>query len=1210
MFIQLILFELKTAFRSKVTYIYFLIMFSLAFLFINAIGGAFPSLQIQIAGDNIKLNSPMVIDLVLSLFSFLGIFITAGIVSNIIYKDFKYNSQSLTFTTQVSKFNYLFSRFIAALIINIFIFIGPAIGLLAGSEMPYLNSSMFGEILPMAYVNTYLTRIIPNLFFVISIFFTLTLLLRNIIVNWFVIIGLYVLYAIGGRLINDLDNQTLAALLDPFGMASSMKVSSNFSTDEANTKSIPLESVYLLNRLLWVGIGFITLLFGYFRFRFSFDIEGVLPRKKNKAITVSKHSRAQYNHYFISSKTTFGAKYKRKVFASLFKKELKGLVSNIYFKLILLVGIGFLIISSQAIGKLFDTETYPVTYQVIGILGGTFNLFVMIVIILFSGEMVWQSRQLKTNEIEGVLPLYNWQVLGSKILALTSAVFLTLTILVISGVLVQVSREYYHFEIGLYIQSVLGLQFSSYLLIIFLAFFVQVMVNHKFLAYSIMIIYYIWDAQFASVVLQNNLFIFNSEPNYMYSDMNGFSEGMWVVLLYRFYWLSFAAILVLIARDFLVRGTEEGMATRFEKFKQNWRKTRSFMLLLVVLFVGMGSYIFYNTHIINDFKTSYELEKSSLEYEQLYKKYEHMEQARIVAADMKYDLFPETGNVSIEGIYTLKNKSLSVIDTLIFNMDKDYIASFEFGRKHEVILEDKEHNFYMYQLQNSLLPGDSISLSFKFEYKVEGFTNSGVDVMSHKNGTFINSSILPSMGYESSREISRRKLREKHDLPEKRNENFRDDPLAIKNNFITDDADFIRLNLQVSTSEDQIALAPGYCTKQWNSNGRNYYQYVSDVPLIHYYAVLSAQYEIIEDKWIPEDSSMQAVDIKVYYHQGHEYNISNIIRGVKASLSYYSQHYCSYPHPELKIVEFPRYASFAQSFPAMIPYSEGLGFIADLREQDEETEFADLKIDYPLWVTAHEMAHQWLAHHLIAADTEGAQMLMESLTQFSSLKVIEDIFGKVKMRKFLRQEMNRYLMSRQNESFEEQPLSTVWGHQQDIYYQKGIIVLNTINDYLGDDQLVQLTSKFINEKKFRGAPYTTTLDFVEELKSITPDSLQYLVTDGLEKISFYDIEITEATYERNEKFEYFVQLTVNAEKYYADGLGKEKLANMNDYIEIAINKSNGKEIFLQKLKIHSGENHLKIKLGSKPAKVSIDPEYKLISKKIERSVFDIKKAQS
>lgn len=1214
MLIQLIAFELRTAFRNKVTYIYFLIMFSLAFLFINAVGGAFPSLQIGIAGDNIKLNSPMVIDIVLSLFSFLGIFITAGIVSNIIYKDFKYDSLSLTFTTQVSKFDYLIGRFVAAIIINIFIFLGPALGLLVGSEMPYLNSDLFGEIIPMAYFKTYLFRIIPNLFFISALFFTLTLLLRNIVVNWFAIIGLYILYAVGGNLINDLDNQTLASLLDPFGMASSTKVSSNFSADEANTQSIPMESVYLFNRILWVSIGIITLLIGYFGFRFTYDSRNIQIRKKKTNTeegNIINYSNKQSLQELNVIQPQFGLKHSILSFYKLFKREFKALISNVYFVLIMIVGVGFLLISSQAIGQVFDTITYPVTYMVIEILGGTFKLFVMIIIILFSGEMVWQSRSLKVHENESILPIPNWQLLGSKISALILVVFSMLCLLIISAITIQAFKGYYQFEIGLYIKSVLGLQFSYYVLIILLAFFVQILVNHKFLGYAIMIIYYIWDAQFADAVLQNNLFIFASEPQYMYSDMNGFSEGIWVVFLYRFYWFTCAIGLSIIANQFLVRGTEEGFVNRWKNFKSNWSQVQIAISVVLFIFLFSGGFIYYNTNIINEFQTSYESEKNRVEYEKTYKKYEDMIQPRITAVDTKFDLYPKSGEAEISGSYILKNKSNSNIDTLILSVDIKVLKSLEIEGGYSSLIEDDKHQIMMYQLHQTLEPGDSLELKFNLFYEVNGFTNNGVQVETHKNGTFINSQILPSLGYNSDAELSRKKMRKKHDLPEKEIENKREDINAIQNNFISSDSDFIRYSLQVSTSDDQIALAPGYCKKQWSENGRNYYQYVSDVPIVNFFAVLSAKYEMVEEEWVSSDSTKNPVAIKIYYHPGHEYNIQNMIDGVKASLEYYSQNYCHYPHPELKIVEFPRYASFAQSFPAMIPFSEGLGFIADLRETDgEEVDFSDLKIDYPFWVTAHEMAHQWLAHHIIAADAEGAQMLMEAVTQFSSLKVIEESFGEDKLRKFLRQEMNRYNMSRQNESFEEQPLSTVWGHQQHIYYQKGIIVLNALNDYLGDDRLVDLTGDFINKYKFQGPPYATTIDYIEEIRKITPDSLQYFVTDCLEKITFYDFEIKEATYERNEKMEYFMNLTLVSTKSYADGLGKKTEAEMNDYVEIGVYNSKEKEIFLQKFKLQSGENIMKIKLGRKPSKVIIDPKYKLISSSFELAEQTVEKKEN
>ena len=65
----------------------------------------------------------------------------------------------------------------------------------------------------------------------------------------------------------------------------------------------------------------------------------------------------------------------------------------------------------------------------------------------------------------------------------------------------------------------------------------------------------------------------------------------------------------------------------------------------------------------------------------------------------------------------------------------------------------------------------------------------------------------------------------------------------------------------------------------------------------------------------------------------------------------------------MRIIEFPDYARFAQSFANTIPWSEGLGFIANFKDPE--------KIDYVTYVTAHEVGHQWWAHQVIGADEQG-----------------------------------------------------------------------------------------------------------------------------------------------------------------------------------------------------------------------------------------------
>jgi hypothetical protein len=52
----------------------------------------------------------------------------------------------------------------------------------------------------------------------------------------------------------------------------------------------------------------------------------------------------------------------------------------------------------------------------------------------------------------------------------------------------------------------------------------------------------------------------------------------------------------------------------------------------------------------------------------------------------------------------------------------------------------------------------------------------------------------------------------------------------------------------------------------------------------------------------------------------------------------------------------------------------------------------------------------------------GAEVLMEAITQYSALMVMEKEYGRDKMRKFLRYEMDGYLRGRGSEFVAERPL--------------------------------------------------------------------------------------------------------------------------------------------------------------------------------------------
>ncbi len=75
--------------------------------------------------------------------------------------------------------------------------------------------------------------------------------------------------------------------------------------------------------------------------------------------------------------------------------------------------------------------------------------------------------------------------------------------------------------------------------------------------------------------------------------------------------------------------------------------------------------------------------------------------------------------------------------------------------------------------------------------------------------------MFPSLGYSSAGELTDNKTRKKYDLPQNDLRPHPSDSTALGNTYISKDADWIDFEATVSTSEDQIAIAPGYLQKEW-----------------------------------------------------------------------------------------------------------------------------------------------------------------------------------------------------------------------------------------------------------------------------------------------------------------------------------------------------------------------------------------------------------
>jgi hypothetical protein len=1010
-------------------------------------------------------------------------------------------------------------------------------------------------------------------------------------------------YLLAGTLLADIDDKRLAGLIDPFGLRAQSALTPYWSIAEKNERLVPISGVLLANRLIWLGVAGAIFVVAYLRFKFAHSLNDSAPTRPAEAESavagpeiVTEELIAPVRMAALPEVTQhFDAAARWLQFRSVFSRSFWRIVRSKYFGTIVGGGLLYLVVAARAAGKLFGTTTWPVTYQMEAVLSGSFGVFILVITAFYSGELVWAERDVKLNQIYDATPIATWVTFLAKLAALAGVILTLLGVTMMAGIITQAARGYYRFEILLYLQSLLGVRFIEYVLIAALAMTIHVVVNHKYLGHLLVILFYIGIGLLSGLGLEHGLFQYGSDSGINYSDMNGWGPYVGPFVWWKLYWSAVAVLMLIVADLLWVRGEETSANARLELARRRFVGPVRYATGGVGLAaIGLGAFVFYNTTILNVYRSSKGERHIRVERERLYKRFEHSPQPRITAITLQVDLYPSKGDAVITGRYVLRNKTAVPIDSIHLAMDEDLeIRRLDYDRPSKRVLVDRPRDYIIDRLDRPLAPGDSLVMRFSLGRIKHGFPNEIREVAVAGNGTFLeNVSFMPEVGYDSRAEIQDEDTRQKQHLPPRERMRPPTDTSTWSTNYISRDADWLSYDATVSTDLDQLGITSGYLQQTWTANGRRYFHYKMDAPILNLWAFQSARYAVRRDKW-------RDVDIEIDYQPTHAYNVDRMIDAMKKSLEYYSTNFGPYQYHQLRIVEFPRYAAFAQSLPNTIPFSESIGFIARVESPDD--------VDYPFYVTAHEVAHQWWAHQLIGADAQGSTMLSETLAQYSALMVMEKEFGPANMRKFLEYELNSYLTGRGVERRKEVPLELV-ENQPYIHYNKGSLVSYAMRDYIGEDRMNRAIRGVLDATKFRGPPYPTSLRLVDSLRAATPDSLKYLIADLFENITLYELKTDSVVANAAPGGRYAVDLYVTAKKLRADSLGKETEKPMSDWIDIGdfakapakrdpkIDDKVGVPLYLQKQKIKSGAQKITVVVDSLPYRAGIDPLHKLIDR--------------
>ncbi|WP_438423513.1 ABC transporter permease/M1 family aminopeptidase [Aquimarina macrocephali] len=1134
--------------------------------------------------------------------SFLSGIISIGVVFASIFfcvngllRDTTFHTEEIIFSTGIQKHSFLINRFLGLFLISLLIGSTALLGVFIGTNIAGINPETLHRFDMNHYLWPWLTIIVPNVFICTAILFSATLLSQKAIVTYITgllliaihwILGFYINSPlVGGSILSDPEILEIASLVDPIGLSAFFEQTQFLTPIEKNDTLISLSGHFIWNRIIWMSfsIGVIIVSYQLFSFR-------KINQKAKKQTTPIDDSNS--NSIYIPVTTTSDtlttriARIKSIVFL-----DVKMIITGIPFLIIMLLWIAMIVLAFNNSTHSFGIygNRYPTTDLFIGLINEILPIMGLLLIIFYTGEMVWKSRTNEFHEIIDATPIKNSTFFISKYITIAIIPILLILISILVAMIFQISKGYYDFELGHYFSMFYfgGLQILLYTIF---ALLIQNIVSNKYLGMVISGgIMLLFGPLSNSIGLEHPLFLFNNLPSMAraHSDFNEYGQYVLRFNWLSLYWIAFAGILALFGFKLWKRGTT---STIKAYAKMIWsKKERVLLISFVFLFITIGGYIYYNTNVINEYKIADEAYDFNEKYERAYKKYDHLAVPQLVSVKTAMDIFPNEQKYEVKASCFITNTSIQPIKEIFITAPVP-LRTLSIENSTQVF-HDSIIGTYLFKLNTPLKQGAIAKMEYSLTKASSGFD---IDHSITSNGSYIKShQFSPHLGYVNEYEIKHAYEREKRGLPVREKPIVNENYLQIGGKFNFENIAFETI---VSTSNDQSVLCSGDLIKHWKSNNRNYYHFKSKGKINSMVAYHSARYKI-------EKTNHKGILIELYYLPEHYRNVTEIIKVAKATIDYATDNFGKYPYEHLRIGEmsiFGGNGANGQAMPGVISINEKV-FKRDISNQESFNVVARVII--------HEIAHQWWGGLLTPKRIDGFMILSESLAKYSEAVIMEKLYGKSMVRQLSEHTVRRYFSGRSHAT-EIEPSLYLSQLQQYLGYSKGAIVMSAIKDIIGESNLNTALQNMIH--KHSDKPTATTLDFLEELYLVTPIKYHNLIDDWMKRVITYDLGIKSTSYKKLNNGSYEITVGIKAQRFQTNTSGKEIITTINEPIKIGIfNRhpetiDNDKNIlYLKPHQINKKEMVFKIITREIPAYIGIDPYYTRLDRNMADNIVSV-----
>ncbi len=1040
-------------------------------------------------GVKLAVNSDYAIAAMMGAFSFMLIHFTATLTGDPIVKDVRWRTAPLLWSSPIDRRTYVLGKFLGgyASLLSIYAVFVTALlvgQLFAGSDvaiLPFRIWPFFKFALLYVFVGT---------FFVGSLSFCIGTLTGSMKLVYIAATVILIGFVLVQSLLPD-EAQRYLAYVEPSGLTwLAESVARSRGNAWLNENTIRPDLGFVLNRAGLVALG--ALLLGWTVRRFSPTREvqentgEVTPGLFTRAFRWARGRPAELEDPYtrwvgrgtiprIAPSEPGVAVYLRQLTASI-ATELRLLLAE--RSLWIMVPLIMLICGVDSVTHAgpFQVPIYPVSSEYAQQMVG--GLFVLLAgtTIFYTGEVFHRDDAAGARGLVYATPLPNSALLIGKLFSMVLLATFMVAMTVATAMFTQAVQWLsldgrFYFDPWPYASVFFRVLLPGIVVMCSVALAVNAIVRQRYAAYFTLIglgALYLWAFAFEGErsLLVNPLAI----GHWRYSDITRLEPFAERFTLSHAYWFAVCAALLAVGSYLIERPAGAWRTFLRLRRARGMAGTLAFAAAAVAAALVFGQRI----HAAGTlYGTEDELEQAQLLRED--EVFEFFEGPHLELASVELDvrLYPEQRGLDVEGTLRLRNVAPEPIATAYFTVDPLFdVRRFELEGQ-AAPAEFDPGGLCTIRLQRPLQQGEETSLSYAWS----GVVNPGIDADGGDQSTFVHESavflssfsphVVPERGLAPRlflTDAQRREELDREPLPLLRDRSGEEFVPGILGSLPFD------FTARIEAPADLVVVAGGERVGEAPADGgkdRRVTTWRSTTPL-RTFAILAADYAV-----------ETAGDDEIYHSTLHPYNLDTIREALADGRRHFGEWFGDYPHRALRIVEYPRLASFAQSYPTIMPYSEAIGFLTNHREGERH-------IDATYFVTAHEVAHQWWGYIVSPGASLGAQVLSESLAEYSASLLVAKTRGERTRLRFLKKEEDIYLRRRDPDT--EVPLIELESEGQVIWYQKGCFVLSMLERHLGRERLLAGLRSFV--RRWRNDPaertaasHPTIHDLLDELKS-------------------------------------------------------------------------------------------------------------------------------